>query len=136
MLLRLLTRILTTTPMNFSLVPELSPNLWQVTVDAHEAAGLDFASWWDFYSRNGYVVNEPDFIMMYGDDIVNNRDAWLVWWMTHNTKDPITRAVQHMDYWRPEVCFCRGSRGSDVLRYYSTDRLLAFTKGSTHYGPV
>jgi len=114
----------------------MNSDLWQLTVESHEKAGLDLDLWWKYFSKHGVVVKEDDFIMMYGDDIVNGKDAWLVWWMIHRVKNPWTKMAQHMDYWRPEVCFCRGARGSDVLRYYSTDRLLSFTKGSTHYGPV
>lgn len=105
-----------------------SSDLWELTKSQHEEAGLNFGDWWQYYQQHGYIVQEPGFILMYGDDIVNGRDAWLVWWMAHNIEDPFTRMARHMAYWRPEVCFCRGARGDENVRYYSTNRLLGFTK--------
>lgn len=92
---------------------------------AHSATGREFAPAFDEYFTHHYVFKTPVYFMMARAH--PTRDAWIVYWADTIAPDPqlsmIATFLDLAPYDRAEVAWCRGLRGSDELKYYSTARL-------------
>lgn len=122
-----------TTPVDFDFV--LSAET------AHTGAGLDFPEIFDNFFQKHYVVKTPEFFLMAGED-PNRSDAWFVWWAELHpflAKSRQAKARMHMlrrflscvPYHKPYIGWARMLKGRSEVKYYSTSRLVSFTKPAT-----
>lgn len=101
----------------------------------HEVACYDFPTVFSHHFDRGYVIKTPIMFMMAKED-PNRPDAWYVWWLEihpdlqrHTPPHKLLAiALRHMPYHRPFVGWARELKGRSTVKYYSTDRLLAFTR--------
>ncbi len=110
--------------------PSPSHDFLRSAEDAHTAHQLNFPETFDWFFRNGLVVKTTEFFLLaYADDA---NDCWVVWWLeakpARSHRALLALLLRHMPYYRPRVGWARPMKSKE-FRYFSTDRLLAFTKG-------
>lgn len=102
----------------------------QSAEQAHTTAGYNFPSLLDHYWSHEYVIKTPSYFMMRGRDPVRS-DAWLVWWAEmhpnkarRDFRNMLRDFMQYAPFPKPWIGWSRPLKGRNVLKYYSTDRLV------------
>lgn len=106
-------------------------DLWARAEHVHSEHGLDWSLYLDAYlcGKDGLLVRAPRYLLLAHDDPRN--DAWVVWWLDcldrRSGAELLRLMLKHMPHYRSKVCWSRGLKSGQV-RFYSTERLLRFTK--------
>lgn len=83
---------------------------------------LDFSRDLSYYSKNGYVLITPEYLIL-GERVDT---AWLV--QLAVGEGALLKFVEFMPYYLPWIGWARYAKGRRTVKYFSTDRVISLIK--------